>query len=313
MNAALIVNPAAGRACLRKDLPVAIDVLRRSGLSIETYTSRTPETARRLAHCAASEGREVVLVAGGDGTVNAVVNGLVGTETALGVLPMGTGNVWATEIGIVRKQRPFSAPNLIGAARALAGAEIRRVDVGLAKPTADARRYFLLWAGVGVDAWLTDYIECGPGASLKRRFGNLAYLFVGLRRARQFCGERIAVRLDGTRRLCSVLMVHIANVALYGGGMLRITPAARMDDGRLDVCIFKGEGVRQCLSHLIRVWLGRHLAHPEVEYHRVSRIALDGASLAVQTDGNPAGRIPATFEIVPGALKVLVPGTLAQM
>jgi YegS/Rv2252/BmrU family lipid kinase len=268
--------------------------------------------ARRLACHAASEGRDVVLVAGGDGTVSEVINGLVGTETALGVLPMGTGNVWATESGIARKPRPFSAPNLTNAARTLAAAEIRRVDVGLARSTAGASRYFLLWAGVGVDAWLADYMERGRGASSKRRFGNIAYLFVGLRRARQFHGERITVGLDGTPRRCSVLMVHIANVALYGGGMLRLAPAARMDDGRLDVCIFKGEGVRQCLAHLTRVWLGRHLEHPEVEYHRISRIDLDGASLPVQTDGDPAGRIPAAFEIVPGALHVLVPRTLAQ-
>ena len=290
-----------------------MDVLRGAGWNIEMHVSTTPEVARRLALCAANDQRDVVLVGGGDGTVSEVVNGLAGTATALAVLPMGTGNVWATVTGLVRKPRPFSAPNLVHAARLIAESEVRAVDIGLAKSSCAADsdgRYFLLWAGVGVDAWIAERMERGREATLKRRFGNLAYLAVGLARARQFHGERMTVVLDGACKVCSVLMVHIANVGLYGGGLLRIAQYARVDDGYLDVCIFKGEGVRACLSHLFRVWLGRHLGRADVEYRKVSRIALEGHALGVQTDGDPVGRLPAEFEVVPRGLRVLMPRTV---
>jgi YegS/Rv2252/BmrU family lipid kinase len=247
-----------------------------------------------------------VLVVGGDGTINEAANGLAGTEVALGVLPMGTGNVWAAQIGLVPVPTPLHRPRLLSAARALAEGEMRRVDLGRA-----GTRYFLLWAGVGLDALVTRAVET-EAAPIKRRLGPFAYGVAGLRVVWSYAGTRAVVSLDGRELKARVLLVLISNVQLYAG-MVRPAARARIDDGWLDVCVFKGRGMWATARHLATVTAGQHLHDTEMIYRRARRVSLRLADpLPVQVDGEPVDPAPLEFSVVPAALTVLVPPNVPQ-
>jgi len=325
MKAALIVNPTAGQRDLRADLQQAIAYLQSQGWDVAIDVTNHWGDGTRFARQAVARGCEIVVVVGGDGTLNEVVNGLVGSDVALGVLPMGTGNVWAAEMGLLPIPTPLHRPDLLAAARALVGGTTRWVDVGLVKgrrlghgagepawtPEVEnlespGERYFLLWAGVGFDALVTQLIE-GPERLMKRRWGALAYGLAGLRMAGSFGSTWATLRLDDEELRARVLLVLISNVQLYAG-MVRVAPAARLDDGWLDVCVFKGHGFLYILRHIVGIVTWRHLHDPEVVYRRARRVTVDAADpLPVQTDGEPVGVTPLEVTLMPRALRVIVP------
>ncbi|MGH2409754.1 MAG: diacylglycerol/lipid kinase family protein [Chloroflexota bacterium] len=165
MKATLVYNPRAGRSLGSGGLGPAIEFLRREGWELSIQPSSGPGDATQIARAASAANDEVLLVAGGDGTLNEAVQGVAGSETALGYLPYGTMNVWARELHI-----PL---NMSHAARAIARGHIERVDLGIAND-----RYFLLMAGIGFDSELIRRAK-----SLERhkpRFGILPYVLAGL-------------------------------------------------------------------------------------------------------------------------------------
>lgn len=324
MKAALIVNPTAGQRDLRADLQQAIAYLQSQGWDMAIDETNHWGDGTRFARQAVAQGCQVVVVVGGDGTLNEAVNGLVGSDVALGVLPMGTGNVWAAEMGLLPIPTPLHRPDLLAAARALVAGTARWVDVGLVKGPrlragepartpevfehleSPGERYFLLWAGVGFDALVTQLIE-GPERPMKRRWGALAYGLAGLRTAGSFAGTRVALRLDDEELRARALLVLISNVQLYAG-MVRVAPAARLDNGWFDVCVFKGHGLLYIFRHIVGIVTWRHLHDPQVVYRRARRVTVDAADpLPVQTDGEPVGLTPLEVTVVPRALRVIVP------
>jgi diacylglycerol kinase (ATP) len=166
-NALLIFNPVAGRYPSRLLTERAATVLKKKGWRVEIETTQKGEDFTRLSRQAAKERLDVVVVVGGDGSINKAVAGLVGTETALGVLPAGTANVWAQEFGLpgLSWTRWMA---LEESARRLTSLRIAKVDVGLCN--AD---YFLLWAGVGLDAFVVHRIE--PRKQWEKHFAVVQY------------------------------------------------------------------------------------------------------------------------------------------
>jgi len=305
MKAYLIFNPAAGQRDLRVELQNAIDYLEGRGWRITTHETRARGDATTCAREAVAAGSDVALVAGGDGTVNEAVNGLAGSDVALAVLPHGTGNVWAAEIGLVPIPTPLHKPDLLAAARALADGQIRTIDLGRA-----GDHYFLLWTGIGIDAEITARVEVEQKA-VKRRLGALTYVVSALPIAWSWVGTRATITIDGREVQGRVLLVLVSNAQLYAG-MLRVAANARLDDGLLDVCIFRGHGLLRTVRHLISVLVGQHLRDPEVEYHRARHVTIGAADpLRVQADGDPLGITPIEITVVPCALKVLVPRTVS--
>ncbi len=299
MRARLISNPSAGMRDERTEIQRAMNVLRERGWSIDAAETERRGDATRLARAAAAEKLDVLIAIGGDGTMNEVANGLVDSNTALGVLPSGTANVWAKEMGL-----PLG--DLVTAAQRLTEADVRTIDVGEVRGPTIEPRVFVLWCGVGLDAAITRDVE--PQREMKRRFGALMFWLVGIRTAWNYRGKRATIIVGDKRMRRRVTLALAANAQLYGG-IVRIAPNARVDDGRLDFVIFRGTGFWMTGWHILGVFLGAHVRNPMVEFYSVPNITVNGKNLPVHVDGEPIGFAPVEIRVRPRALRVLVPKT----
>jgi YegS/Rv2252/BmrU family lipid kinase len=307
-QARLIANPAAGAGRPGAAFHAATGVLAASGWTVSVQWTEAAGTAAALARQAAAEGVDVVVAAGGDGTVNEVANGLVGSRTALAVLPLGTGNVLAAQLGLVGVPTPLHRPDPAAAAAALVQGQVLTVDTGLATGRHGPGRHFVLWAGVGFDAAIAHELE-GAGRDLKARFGPFAYGALGLRAMLATRGTAARVRLDRRRIQGRLLMAVVANIALYAGSV-ELTPEARLDDGRLDVALFLGASLRQAAAHLGAVLLGRSGPAPDRVAGPAQRVRiLARRHLPVHVDAEPFGTTPVRFDVVPASLRLVVPPT----
>jgi diacylglycerol kinase (ATP) len=294
MRTIVVFNPTAGQAeALERELNGAAEVWREHGWSVELHPTQAPGDGQRLAQEAAAAGYDLVIAAGGDGTINEVINGLAGTRTALATLPLGTMNVWARELNMPLQPR--------AAAEALRDWQVRTIDLGRA-----GERYFLLMAGIGFDAAIT----AGVRADQKRRLGALAYVITGVEQALRIRGARTRLILDGRSIKGRVLMVVVGNTQLYGG-LVKITHRASIDDGMLDVCVIRGDNFFSAVRHTIAILRQRYSHDPEIEYYRARTIQVVARPrLPVQVDGDVIGLTPMTFAVVPGALRALLPPDL---
>jgi YegS/Rv2252/BmrU family lipid kinase len=301
----LIYNPEAGpRGELRRDLERVVAYLDERGWRVAIRATRKPGDATELARAAVAACCKAVLVAGGDGTVHEVVNGLVGSDAAMGVLPVGTGNVWAKEVGL--PTLGLTQPDrLLTAARMLVDGEVRWVDVGRV-----GDRYFLNSAGVGIDASVAAQVE--PRTRTAKQWGGVVpYLVAGLSIARDFRGARSTIVVDGRTIRTTMLLVVVSNIQLYGG-VVKMTPEARLDDGLLDLRIFRGMGSAWVFRHVAGVFTHRHLRDPMVSHYQGRHITIyTDEPFLVQLDGEPAGMTPISVEVVPRSLRVLVPRAAA--
>jgi diacylglycerol kinase (ATP) len=286
---ALIYNPAAG-PCRDHDRAVRrmLDALRRRGINAEAYRTGAPGDATRLSQEALEAGAPTIIVYGGDGTVNEAMQPLVGGPIPLAVWPGGTASVLARELGLPR--------DLERVADMIAARRVKRVSVGRANT-----RYFLLMAGVGLDAALVRAVR--PG--LKRLTGQGAYWVAGLGQLIDWQPRRFVVDVDG--RPFEATFAILANAACYAGG-LRLAPHASMDSEFLDLCLFDWHGRLHYLRHVFTVCSGAHLGLPGVTYLKARRARVHGDDGTwVQVDGDLLGRLPMTFECVPAALSLIVP------
>ena len=300
MKAQVILNPNAGQRDRRHELKGAMAYLEDQGWQLTLRETRGPEEATTYARQAVAEGYDVAVAAGGDGTVSEVANGLAGSEVALGMFPIGTTNVWALQMGIPPFW-PLRQHSLLEAAKVLAEGRIRRVDLGQVNG-----RYFLLWAGVGLDAKITEEVE--PEA--KKRLGALAFVIAGIMVAKEFAGTKVQVTIDGCEVKRRAILIVASNAQLYAG-IMRLAAQARLDDGLLDVLIFKGQGFPATLRHLFSVLANRHLRDPRVEYYQARRVEIISARpLSVHADDEPFTTTPVEIRVVPGALRVVVPQAL---
>ena len=292
-EAVLIINPAAHNVPALKLRREAEEWLREAGWRFRWEQTTETGHATRIAARAAAAKIPLVLALGGDGTLNEVANGLAGTETALGTLPAGTSNIWAREAGISRK--------LVEAVRLMATGERRLIDLGKA-----GDRYFMLFAGIGVDAQITRTVSL----DMKRHVGAAAYGIAAFREALRWRSRSVTVRLDGVERRMDVLMAFAGNTRLYAG-LTKITPNAVVDDGLLDVCIYEGSGSLDIAMHTARTLLKSHKKANKVLCQQVRRLEFDWEEpLPMQLDGDPVGDCPREIAVAPRALWVVVPAGL---
>lgn len=298
-NAMLIFNPAAGARDVRRELEGVIAFLERQGWQVDLRETRGATDATTFAREAVALGKDAVLVVGGDGTINEVVNGLADSEVVVGLLPAGTGNVWAMEMRL-----PIPGPirwhTLLDATRSLVRGEVRPIDLGRVND-----HYFLLWGGVGLDAQVTQRIE--PRTRRTKRLGALAYGVTAFMVAKDFRGTRTRVVADGQKIRTRSMLIIISNAQLYAR-IARVGIRAYLDDGLLDVCVFKGSGLPMTLLHVAHILTERHLQDARVAYIQARRVTIETKRpLLVQVDGDTIGTTPVTFEAVPQALRIIVP------
>jgi diacylglycerol kinase (ATP) len=290
-RAVIIINPAAHKLPSPKRRQEADRWLRAHGWDAEWVETTAPGHATRISREAAARGVDLVVVCGGDGTVGEAVNGLVGTETVLGTIPGGTSNIWAREAGLDKK--PAEAVQL------MVEGERRRVDLGRV-----GDRYYLLMAGFGIDAAVTENVS----TRIKGWLGAAAYGIAAIRQAFTYKGKTVTIRIDGAERTLDVLMVLVGNTRLYAG-ITQIARDAQADDGLLDVYVYQGRGKIAVVKHAVRTLLGRHRKAPDVLYSRAREVQFTWheAPLSVQVDGDALPETPANVTVAPSALWVALP------
>jgi YegS/Rv2252/BmrU family lipid kinase len=307
VKASIIFNPQAGTHTMQGQLEEAAVFLQQQGWQITWCKTTNAGHATELACEAANRGDDVAIAVGGDGTLNEVMNGLVGSETALAVLPAGTANVFAAELHI-----PIPAPllpnTLKKAAEYMISGEIKRIDVGKAVFADGMERYFLLWAGVGLDAAISQAVETERNLHPSHRtLGMAAWLIAGLATLWAFRGKQMRIRLDQKFISRRVISTTINNSQLYAR-FWRLAPKAMLDDGLLDVVVLEGYDIRSAIKHVFMVTLGRHTQDPEVHIYRTRQIHLETRDpMPVHLDAEVAGQTPVKIEVVPRSLKIIVP------
>jgi YegS/Rv2252/BmrU family lipid kinase len=287
----IIFNPAARGEKSQRLLRFLEEKARSSAVTLAP--TQCAGDATRLAAEGAAAGHDVIVAAGGDGTINETVNGLAGTRMTLGLLPLGTVNVFARELGISLR--------LEEAWRVLETGTPRTVDLGVAEYGAQ-RRFFVQLAGIGLDARAVRMTSW----KWKKRVGPLSYVWAGLKALREQTAdvEVIAADIGVTARGAAVL---IGNGRLYGGSFC-LFPEARLDDGLLDVCVFEHGGYFHALRYGLGVLSNSHTRMYGVRYFRTGHFVCRAASLApLELDGEDAGDAPVEFRVALKALRVIVP------
>jgi YegS/Rv2252/BmrU family lipid kinase len=279
----------------------AVQELESAGWQVEAAETKSGEHTVELARQAAAEKKEAVFAVGGDGTIGNVVNGLVGSETALGVLPAGTANVWSIELGL----RPFAwtRPGVLRRnASILANAPCHRVDVGLCNQVS-----FMMWAGIGLDAMAIQSLE--PRIRLDKFFAAPEYAATAIWNAAQWNGLNLHIWSDEHEVEGRFILAVATNIRHYMGGLSNLSPDAYINDGLLDLWLFSGNNLGDALRHAYELWRGTHVTSDTAQRipFRSLRVEAD-APFSLQTDGEARGTAQiAEISVRPRALKLLMP------
>ena len=218
---------------------------------------------------------------------------------ALGVLPGGTANIWAKELGLPTRS-PLHWMPLVESVKALVPGTTRRIDLGRVNG-----RYFLQWTGLGLDAEVTYAME--PRTRRQRRLGALAYIVSGIITAANMVGTRTRLWIDEEHIYRRSILIVISNSQLYGG-VVRIATDARLDDGLLDVNVFSGTGPASVVRTVAGVLTGLHGRDPRHSFYRGRTIRIESDKpIPLHVDGEPYGTTPLVCEVVPRALPVMIP------
>lgn len=305
---ALVDNPASGQNSSRRAETVrtALTELRAAGVEVMHMTIDGPGSGAKLAHEAVLRGCDTVVVCGGDGTVHEVLQNLVGTDVALGVIPMGTANALAADLGM--KKSPKQA------VRALLGARPVRVPVGRiqyrASDGVDRSRYFTVAAGVGADALLMARMD----PVLKRRLGYLLYMVEAFRiwMTHPFPLFQARIGTNGTARTTQASQLLAVRVRSFGGVLGTLAPGASLRSENLCLLAFKTQSRMRYLRFLLAVVGQRQSFSSEVELLEADTVECmpkngSTSQVFVEADGEVLGHLPAKIEVASQMLTLLIP------
>jgi len=292
----VIFNPTAGPR-RRRRLRATLAALRAKGVSVTMCETCAPGDAERMVR--AATGCSMIVAAGGDGTINEVLNGLRarGDDCTLAIIPLGTANVLARELGLAP-----DSPEAIAAA--IAGEAPRPVSLGAANG-----RHFAMMAGVGFDAHVVANVD----VRIKRRIGKFAYVAASLAELVHYRARTYRVEIDGRDEVAS--SVVIANGHFYGGPYV-VAREAALDAPHLHVCLFRRTGRWNALRYMWGLLSGRLDRFPDFDVVPASRLSvrageLCGDSEPVQGDGHILAHLPVDLSVLAGSLRIVRPAAAA--
>lgn len=287
----LICNPAA-KSMSEAKIERARRLLEQKDCRVELLLTKQRGEAEQLAKDATKRAPSVIIAAGGDGTFNEVANGIAGAEIPMAILPLGTTNVLAKELGI--------PDNIEGALEVALNNTPKNVSLGkiaIVRDSSPVSRYFILMAGIGFDGEAVF----GINETFKKISGKGAYLYSGIKTLVRFVPDELTVTVDGKTYTAYSLIV--GNASKYGGHF-RVTPDVRLIDPILHVCLFKGGKRFDTFRYILGIVTGSHLKFADVEYLKAGQIAIKGRA-HIQLDGDCFGMTPAEISIVPNALRLI--------
>ena len=291
----LIYNPTAGR--LRRD-PELLErlalALQDRGLTVTLAPTAHAQHASELAREAVMLGADCILVLGGDGTINEAAQGMIGSRAALAFYPGGTANVFAKELNM-----PHDPEAL---AELIAANFTRTIGIGKAsKPTGNWQRYFLLMAGIGLDATIVQNVNL----DWKKKAGIGAYVAAGLGFLARMPLTPFTYSINGNKRPSNFTL--ISNAANYAA-FFTLAPDARLEDKDFKVCSFNSRSRLAYLFYALMSVSGRHTRSSGVTYESAQQVSANSNDDAlVQLDGEVVGHLPMQFEKLPHALRVVAP------
>ena len=294
----VIVNPSSAGGSTGEEWPQIASELRSQFGAFRPLFTRKRGDAATLASEAARKGAKFIIACGGDGTVSEVANGILssGKDVELGILPSGTGGDFRRTLEIPSQSR--------AAAKVLRTGRTVKIDVG--------RVSFVDHKGSEVMRYFVGVASCGMSTQVVERVKSEKVSFASslLQTAMRTSPTRLAVQLDDSHeRHLHVLNLCVANARYFGGGM-KIAPDAKLTDGKFDVVGVGDLSALKLFTSAPRVYLGSHLSMPEVSHALARKVSVRSADrhleIALEIDGELPGRLPATFQIVPGALRIRV-------
>jgi diacylglycerol kinase (ATP) len=291
MKTCIILNPIAGSV---KDVSLIRERLKKLQPT-QFRISEQPGDAERFARESVEEGHELIVSAGGDGTLNEVVNGIAaaGCNSALAILPLGTGNDFARHLGL--------PTNMDDAIEQIGAGQTRQID--LVRVTSDLVRYFVNVSSGGFSGLVDEKLT----AEMKRTWGPLAYLRSAAAAFPELRGYTTRVTLDDANAFdLDLYNVIVANGRYVAGG-IPIAPEAEISDGLLDIILIPERGKAELALLAAQILVGRHLSSDAIIFHRAKRVAINSKpGMWFNVDGELIGNEPATFELLPGALRCVV-------
>ncbi len=295
-NWTFIANPISGRGRALKILPQLLDSLRDSGINSSVEWTTGAGQAEAIASRVVGNGSHSIIACGGDGTIHEIVNGIMKSKqnhsVNFGIIPLGRCNDFASTFQI-----PKNPPEII---RYLLRKKTRMVDLGRVND-----RFFTTVATLGFDSEVNQFVSSRSSPLFKR--GTLAYVYGIFASLFRYQDVWVSLKGDFGEFNGKIFLAATANTPTYAGRM-KVAPTALVDDGYLDICLVNSVSRLQVLRMLPKVFSGGHTSHPAVSMLRVSQLEIEAnENLLICADGEPITKTPATIEIVPGALQVLVP------
>jgi diacylglycerol kinase (ATP) len=310
MKVGVILNPVAGAGKASRDWPHFEAELTRQIGGFELRRTAQPEDASKLAQEMASQGYDIVIAAGGDGTISETADGLLRAAASgakmprLGILPCGTGSDLARTLGIGGTPAHLVERIANGAARTLDAGRVTFVDDG----GRAAMRHFINISSLGLSGPTSRAVNRAKRSG--KASGQLIFMWHTIRELLRYRFQTVRVSVDSAPPIeARIALVAAANGKFFGGGMM-IAPDAEPDDGLLDLVIFRGAAKLSLIRDMRLLYTGAHRTHPAVTILRGRKISVDPAggpenAASLDVDGESPGRIPATFEIMPKAIEVI--------
>ena len=289
----LIANPKAGSMNVDRFKEDLARIFAQNDHEYEVHFTRPDEAIASIVSKAVKDGWDVVVAVGGDGTVSMVADGLRNIDIPLGILPMGTGNVFAQELGIPLKlDQAISL--MVGDHRCR---PVDSMEIG--------GRLYLLYAGAGITSVMMD----GASSESKRHYKILAYIWSGLKKLSGWQPFRFKLEIDGTSLSSSAIEVGVANARTAGGKPFNWGEEVSVDDRRLMVCIVRSKTWLDYIQTFFDLLLGRtHQSKHIQRYPAYHHIKIDAAAaVSVEADGEVVGNTPVEITVVPHAVSVIVP------